>query len=183
MASRRYRERIKEMKDTSLRGRSVLEEEPTVEFTPEGNDYFPERNYEMPPIPEVVKRRLKEQELNIPIEDGGGFEAPPGEINPAIQQIMKHYQRESYLRNQFPDALGRGTGLIPERRPMDGDYHRMWGEGGYKGDAVSKGEGFDPDLVDFAKGIFSSVGDKVQKGRDAATTTAMNVMDWLKGLR
>ena len=175
MASRRYKERKNEM-----RGRSVLEGEPPVEFKPEGNDYFTD---EMPPMPE---RRIDNRAWadHMPIEDGGGFAAPPsGEINPAIQQIMKHYQRESYLRNQFPDALGRGTGLIPERRPMDGDYHRMWGEGGYKGDAVSKGEGFDPDLVDFAKGIFSSVGDKVQKGRDAATTTAMNVMDWLKGLR
>ena len=66
---------------------------------------------------------------------------------------------------------------------MDGDYYRQWGPEGYTGDAVSKGEGFDPALVDFAKGLFSSVGDKVQKGKDAATTTAMNVMEWLKGLK
>ena len=189
MANRTYKKRP--------RGRSVLDGQPPVEFMPEGNDYFPESiseiDYEMSPVTELTKRRIDNRAWadHMPIPKDGniqGFEAPREfagheKVNPAIQQIMNHFQREAYLRRQFPDILGRGTGLIPKRDPMDGDYHRMWGEGGYKGDAVSKGEGFDPALVDFAKGLFSSVGDKVQKGKDAATTTAMNVMDWLKGLR
>ena len=194
MASRRYKERT--------RGRSVLDGDPRNDYEFEGNDYMmgndfpvmPDQNPTKHTIPDSIKRDKlvklygREWPDHMPNEGGLRLLAPPRErsspeINPAIQQIMDHYKREAYLRNQFPDALGRGTGLIPERQPMDGDYYRMWGEGGYKGDAVSKGEGFDPALVDFAKGLFSSVGDKVQKGKDAATTTAMNVMEWLKGLR
>ena len=46
-----------------------------------------------------------------------------GEQNPWLQK--KEF--EAMMRKH-----GEGGGLVPPRRPQDGDYNRRWGQGGYK---------------------------------------------------
>lgn len=147
------------------RGSEVLD---SVELPParlEGDDYM---------------RMLNEKIMKMQPREGRGLAAPPegyvprdkGSSFSLNEGINKHYGGIERMFEQNPDLRNRMANKA------------MWDQSRVTNPRAHLREGqFSPDLVAFAKGLFSDVGGAVKKGKDAAGTTARNVMDWLEGLK